>query len=103
MREGRLRVILTDRAARLAALIAALRAAGQAHHRAYARVNGEDAEWPAWYAGWLAPRIGGLLARVPPTTRLATDLRDLEDERQARAAGAVWPEYYADRLLSRYG
>jgi len=89
-----------DRRARLAAL---LRDAGQAHHRAFAHVNGEDAEWPAWYAGWLAPRLDGLLAPPVPAERLAADLRAVEDERRARAPGAGWPAYYAEWLISRYG
>lgn len=82
---------------------ALLRQAGEAHHRAFAQVNGEDAQWPAWYADWLHPRMGGLLTRVPTAAQLAGDLREAEERRQADSPAAGWPAYYAEWLIARYG
>ena len=43
---------MTEPRTRIAELF---RAAGQAHERAFAATNGEDPEWPVWYARHLTP------------------------------------------------
>jgi hypothetical protein len=83
------------------AIAALLREAGAAHHEAFRHVNGEDAEWPRWYAEFLVQRLGVLLRRDLTVDGLAADLQALEDERQRRAPGADWPEFYAEGLLRR--
>ena len=82
-------------------LAALLREAGRAHHIAFAHVNGEDAEWPSWYAAWLLPRLTPLLGRVPGVDALAAELHALEEERRALEPAPDWPGFYAERLLAR--
>src|SRR5437867_6375182 len=49
-------------------LAALFREAGAAHHKAFAATDGEDPDWPSWYARYLAPRLqqalGGFGGRV---------------------------------------
>ena len=81
-------------------LVRLLREAGRAHHQAFIEVAGEDAGWPVWYAGWLAPRLGGLLD--VDTQRLARALEEAEEERQEYDPRGDWPGYYADWLIARF-
>lgn len=74
-----------------------LQAAGTAHHHAFAATNGDDPEWPAWYAHWLLPQLGGLLSIGE--LELAAVLTALDHEHRARKESRPWPEFYAERLL----
>lgn len=80
-------------------LIQLFRDAGSAHHQAFLSTNGNDPEWPAWYAAWLAPRMQSLLGSPFAPPRLEQQLKALEDRRQARGV-ADWPSFYADFFLS---
>jgi hypothetical protein len=84
-------------------IAALLRRTGQAHHEAFAAVDGEDPEWAAWYAEHLVGPLGAALAATLDRSRLAQDLTTAEAERQARAPVAEWSRYYADWLLRCYG
>lgn len=84
-----------DPATRLADL---LQAAGAAHHHAFAATNGDDPEWPAWYAHWLVPQLGGLLAISEK--ELAAALTALDREHRTHKESRPWPEFYAERLLT---
>jgi hypothetical protein len=80
-------------------LAARLRDTAAAHHDAFAHVDGEDPEWPAWYAGYLQGLgVGAAL----PVEALAALLRDAAAEHEAAADGSPWPEFYA-RLLADAG
>ncbi len=80
-----------------------LRRAGTAHHQAFAHVNGEDPEWPEWYAGYLSGPLGAELGVELERGRLAQDLAAVEAERQERAPGEEWSSYYGNWLVRRYG
>lgn len=77
-----------------------LRDAAQAHHEAFAALNGDDPEWPAWYARWVLPRLEGMLA--VGERDLGAALAGLDREQRERAPGRPWAEYYAQRLVERY-
>ena len=79
------------------------RDAGAAHHRAFAATAGEDAEWPAWYAAYLAPRFGGLVGGVRSVDRLAADLVIVDREYRDAGSTLAWPEYYVEWFLQKYG
>ncbi|MCI0436538.1 MAG: hypothetical protein L0271_23315 [Gemmatimonadetes bacterium] len=79
---------------RLAAL---LREAGRAHHQAFLETHGEDAQWPAWYARYLADPLGQTIGSSVNVERLATVLSALEAARE-RDGIADWPRYYAARV-----
>ena len=88
-----------DNAAQLAQL---LRDAGAAHHRAFAAVSGEDAEWPAWYAGFLTPRFTELLGVALSIDRLAADLVMVDREYRDAGSARAWPEYYVEWFVQKY-
>ena len=77
------------------------REAGHAHHQAFLAANGEDPDWPAWYAGFLQPQLQLLLGASFSCETLAELLTAAEKEREKRAPGADWPEFYAEYFLSR--
>jgi len=54
---------------RLAALF---KETGDAHHEAFLETDGEDPEWPLWYAKYLQDRLTPFLAA--PLTRWRTGL-----------------------------
>ena len=88
-----------DRAKRLAEL---LKEAGDAHHQAYSHTNGEDPEWPLWYAGYLHERIAPLFDTPFTRSELVYLLVAAEREQAARDPKADWPVFYATFFLSRH-
>jgi hypothetical protein len=89
----------TDRLQQLAAL---LRETGRAHHQAYSRTNGEDPEWPLWYAGYLLERIAPLFDTPFTRSELVYLLVAAEREQATRDPGADWSEFYAKFFLTRH-
>lgn len=80
-------------------LAAMLREVGAAHYEAFA-VEGEDPEWPLWYADHLRENVVDVLDE--DLTR--SDIATLLSEAAAAHAGASerdWPEFYAEYLLDR--
>lgn len=81
----------------------ALREAGKAHHRAFLDTDGEDPEWPLWYAEYLQQRLSGLLGRSLTRSDLVYFLVLAAKEHPRRAPEVEWPEFYAALLLEEYG
>lgn len=80
------------------ALARLLMEAGRAHHQAYIETDGEDPEWPAWYADHLS----GLFAYPgdPPTrSELIYWLVRADREHRERARETPWTDYYAGLFL----
>lgn len=77
------------------------RSTAQAHHRAFAATNGDDPDWPAWYARELAAPLSVLLGVTLEPADLATALRQLDQDMQRELPGSDWTLYYADWFLSR--
>ena len=86
---------------RRATLAEIFRAAGKAHHRAFAATNGDDPRWPEWYAQDLAPTLSAVLGIELEPDALAADLRTVDAAMRTRAPSADWTLYYADWLLAR--
>lgn len=86
--------------ARLAQLF---REAGAAHHRAFAATDGEDAEWPRWYAAYIAPRFGEMVGTTLSADRLAADLVIVDREYRDAGSALAWPAYYVEWFLQKYG
>lgn len=82
-------------------LAALFREAGEAHHKAFAASNGEDPEWPTWYARYLAPRLQQVLGGVVDQAALAADLRRADDEYGKGDGKQPWPEFYARWFIGR--
>ena len=73
---------------------------GPEHHQAFAATDGEDPDWPTWYAAWLLARLPGHSPAIeePELVRL------LEEAAQAHkdSAGTEdWPVFYARFLSER--
>jgi glutaredoxin len=85
---------------RLAALF---KQTGDAHHKAFLDTDGEDPEWPIWYAQYLQGRLTSFLAAPLTRSRLVFCLVETDDEHRAADPDAPWPEYYARRLLECLG
>jgi hypothetical protein len=78
------------------------RQAGQAHHQAFIDTDGEDLEWPTWYAEYMISRLSGLLNAKFTQSELIYLLVSAEKERSSRAPGADWARYYARFFIERY-
>jgi len=77
------------------------REAGVAHHHAYLATDGDDPDWPQWYAIYLRSKLRALLGVSFTVEELARVLKALEAERKRRQPDADWPTFYAEYLLSR--
>lgn len=84
----------------LPALANLLAEAGRAHHRAFLETEGEDPEWPIWYAGYLRPRLRERYGISATRSELVYHLVALERERSA-GSELEWPEFYARGLARR--
>lgn len=93
---------MADAATRRGRFAALLRDAGEAHHHAFAHVNGQDAGWATWYAEWLAARLESAVGLRIDGRRLAGDLVSAESEHRRHAGATPWPEFYAGWILSRH-
>ena len=79
--------------------------AGELHHAVYRRSNGEDADWPLWYAGWLVElsELPEVLVRRPTKTELAWLLVQLDREAPTAAGQEAWQTLYAPRIAEHFG
>jgi len=76
--------------------------AGKEHHLAFLATDGEDPEWPIWYAGFLQQPLGELLKTDFTKSRLVYCVMDAEFEREAREPDAAWAGYYAKHFTERF-
>jgi hypothetical protein len=88
-----------ERPAALARLFAE---AGGAHHRAFADSDGDDPEWPMWYAAYLLEPLRETLEADFTQSELIYLIVSAENERVWRAPGAPWDDYYARYFTERY-
>ncbi len=88
-----------DLSGRLADLF---RETGTAHHQAFIRTDGEDPEWPLWYAERLQEQVGRLVGRPFTRSELVYFLVSAEKEHSAKAADSSWPDFYAHLFIDRY-
>ena len=75
---------------------------GAAHHRAFASTNGDDPDWPHWYAEYLLPRLAASVPHLT-VTGLEADFKAVDAEQRATPGSLPWPEYYARWFLARWG
>lgn len=84
-------------------IIALLHKAKEAHSTAYQEVNGDDPDWPIWYAGFL---LENGLATLLDAKVLKSDLIYLlvlvDKEQQRQASSVQWESFYADFLMNHY-
>ncbi len=73
-----------------------LHEAAETHHIVYRIVDGDDPDWASWYADWL---LGG----APVRSHLVSELVALDREYAAEPREERWEDWYAERLLERFG
>lgn len=78
------------------------REAGSAHHRAFIATNGDDPEWPLWYAEFLQPRVNDLLSTRWTKSEVVYLLLRAEKERSAASSSPSWPEFYAGSFAKEF-
>lgn len=84
-------------------LISLFKQAGVEHHQAYVESNGEDADWPMWYANYLLVDLGKLLGAAFTRSELIY-LLVLASKMQAMdAPGSDPARYFSQFFLDRYG
>jgi NAD(P)H-hydrate epimerase len=74
----------------------------EAHHKAFAASDGEDPEWPIWYADYLLDRMRMMLNSKFTKSELIYILVSADKEKELVAPGAYWPRFYANFLVNRY-
>ena len=82
-------------------LIELFREAGQAHHAAFEATDGDDPDWPIWYADYLQAPFTERLDMNFYKSQLIYCLMNADFEHQARSSDSDWAEFYADELLER--
>lgn len=79
-----------------------LEEAGNAHHQAFIETDGDDPEWPLWYADYLHKELGTLLNTQFTRRELADLLVSLNEEQNLHAPDVHWSITYAQSLIERY-
>lgn len=77
-------------------------ATADAHHAAFIETDGDDPEWPLWYAQNLVDQLNDLLGANLTTSELVYLIVLVDKERDASAPGADWKKYWATFFLERY-
>lgn len=73
-----------------------------AHHQAFIETDGEDPEWPLWYAGYLYEGLSSLL-KIDMTKSELVYLLIWVDRAHSRAAPEIpWNQYYAIYFVKRF-
>jgi hypothetical protein len=72
------------------------RQSGAAHSQAFQAVNGEDPEWPMWYAEYLHAGLQLELGVEFTRSELIYLLVRADKEYRQNSPAVEWPEYYAD-------
>jgi glutaredoxin len=75
----------------------------EAHHAAFVKTDGNDPDWPLWYADYLRDRLLPFLAAPITRSRLVSCLVATDDEHSATNPQAPWSEYYARRVIECLG
>jgi hypothetical protein len=88
---------------RKAAVTALLHQTGEDHLATHQETNGDDPEWPIWYADHLLEHGFAPLLEAKLLKSDLIYLLVLADKQQkSEAPGAQWETYYADFFVTRY-
>ena len=74
--------------------------AGEAHGKAHTETNGEDAEWPIWYADHLKANLERETQRSFTRSEVIYFLVMADRKHRDSAKTQPWPEFYADLILT---
>lgn len=78
--------------------------ASQIHHKVYRIVDGDDADWPIWYANWLIDlsELPQMLGGRPVKSELTYVLVDLAKRHAAEAPDQTWQDFYAAGIAEHF-
>ena len=79
-----------------------LNGTAEAHHKAFAATEGEDPDWPLWYADYLIEKMRIMLNAKFTKSELIYLLVMAEKKNGVIAPSAYWPRFYAKFLVNRY-
>lgn len=79
-----------------------LRETAKAHHKAFAATNGEDPDWPIWYADYARDTLAQRYGIEFHKSQLIYCLMSADFEHQARAPESDWADFYAGELVEHY-
>ncbi len=78
-------------------LEAALAPIGPAHHAAYIETDGDDPEWPLWYARHAGAEVREILSQPDLTeSRLVWAFVSAADAHKSQDPAVPWPRFYAE-------
>ena len=82
-----------------------LHEAGEVHHVVYRITDGADDDWASFYADWLIDHseLPDSLGRPPVRSHLVHELVECERAFAEAASEARWQDFYADRIVERFG
>jgi hypothetical protein len=84
---------------------ALLHEVAETHHVVYRIADGEDPDWASWYANWLLSlsELPRLLEETPVRSHLVHALVELDRDYTEQQPEQRWEDWYAVRLLERWG
>jgi hypothetical protein len=85
-----------------ARLVDLFREVRPAHHQAYLETDGDDPEWPLWYAQYLQPKLAQVLKAEPTISELVYLLVRADREHRQKAPQSDWVQFYADSFVENY-
>jgi hypothetical protein len=82
-----------------------LHEAGEVHHVVYRISDGADDDWASFYADWLTQHseLPEVLGKAPTRSHLVHELVESERAFGAEAPDARWEDFYAARIVDRFG
>ncbi len=88
-----------------AQVAALLQEAAETHHVVYRIVDRDDPDWVSWYADWLLTlsELSQLLSERPVRSHLVHELVQLDRDYTRERPQERWEDWYARRLLERWG
>jgi hypothetical protein len=91
-----------ERRRRVSAL---LHEAAETHHVVYRITDGADDGWASFYADWLTrlSELGDVLGTRPVRSQLVHELVECERSYARAESAGGWEDWYAERLLARFG
>lgn len=84
---------------------ALLHEAGEVHHVVYRITDGADDDWASFYGDWLTrhSELGDVLGTMPVRSHLVHELVECERAFPDAVPGESWEDWYAARVVDRFG
>jgi glutaredoxin len=74
----------------------------KAHHEAFSATDGNDPEWPLWYADYLQEPMSDILQTRFLKSSLIYCLMDADFEYKARELDVQWQKFYSDHFIGHF-